>query len=469
MPQLEPLNLKITGNAAGLSAALGRAQNDVKGFDGKVGGLLGGFNSLKSAVIGNPISSAAIAGVAALTAAAASAAVALGRIKEQLNEVDAAAKVADKIGIKFTELQGLRFSLAETAGLDQGTIDNALQKLQIGLGEAAEKGGGKVFDTLAKIGLNAGELLRAGPVEALKQISERTQALQTPTDQLLVAYELFGKKGAGLVTTLRSGRDALEESYGFAAQWLGVSEEQSALVQTFNDKWNRVETVIKGVVQLAAVELAPIMLELTESILATADGAKSFGDYMRIAANTTAVLVGEMRDLLELLAAQVTITEKLARFDFLGALEDLNTALTFDNGEKFLAAVEERRRKFAELATERPPLVSDEEIENLEKAATKLEQISKIAAPSALQFGTQAARGAEIAFRLGTPSQSSASAQQAALLAKQEQIRADAAKEAERQKQADESLNAEVKKSYGKLVAILNALENQSEPTPVNL
>ncbi len=36
MPQLEPLNLKITGTSAGLTAALGKAQADVSGFASKV-------------------------------------------------------------------------------------------------------------------------------------------------------------------------------------------------------------------------------------------------------------------------------------------------------------------------------------------------------------------------------------------------------------------------------------------------
>ncbi len=71
--ELEPLNLKITGNANGLSAALGKAQGDVSNFAGSIQskfaalkqpelGFLGGLSSFATAITAVGASLAALGG-----------------------------------------------------------------------------------------------------------------------------------------------------------------------------------------------------------------------------------------------------------------------------------------------------------------------------------------------------------------------------------------------------------------------
>jgi hypothetical protein len=349
LPQLEPLNLRITGNANGLSAELGRAKRDVDGFNSDITGKAGGISSLFSGLAG-PIAAGVTAGFAALAAGAIASAAAIRTVVAELDKIADKQDVANKLAIRFTELRGLEFALGELSGLDSDTIDNALQKLLVGLDEARTKASGPVKDALDRLGLDAGELLLAGPVEALKQIAEQTQAIADPTLQLGIAYDLFGKNAAGLVNALRAGASAIEESYNFAAEWLGLTEAQVEAAASTSDAWARIGVIFEGFAQSASAELAPLFAVLVQDFLTIVEETKIWVDelggsevVMRRFADTFAYVVGLAQDLFEYLNMSQVALKALASGDFRGASDAINNGLAFDTGQSLMDRLQSER------------------------------------------------------------------------------------------------------------------------------
>ena len=358
MPQLEPLNLRITGNANGLSAELGRAQRDVNGFNSDLTSKAGGISSM-FAGIGGPVAAGVTAAFAALAAGAAAAAAAVKTVFNELDKIADIADTADKLSISFTELRGLEFSLGELTGLDSGVIDDALQKLLVGLDEARTKASGPVKDALDRLGLDAGQLLQAGPVEALKQIAEQTRALGDPTMQLGIAYDLFGKNAAQMVGALRGGRAAIEESYNFAAKWLGLSEAQVEAAAAASDEWARLGVVVEGIVQLGSAELAPLFKILLEDLIAITAEFGGLQEGIRGAVDGMAYLVGFAKDWRELMhmpfdAAIAFRDDPGDIFSKLQAYQDsLDESVTFDSGEKLVNRLRAEREAIENSVNER--------------------------------------------------------------------------------------------------------------------
>lgn len=355
MAQLQPLNLRITGNANGLSAELGKAEGRVKGFSGFMDGqskaLLGVFAGLGVAGVVKAGFDAAIAGVETAIAT-------VRALAGELDKIADKSDVAAKLGLSFKDLSGLEFSLGELSGLDGGTVQGALQKLLIGL-EEAKSGAGKTKEVLDALGLDAGQLLKAGPLSALMQIADATKRLNDPTAQLGIAYDLFGRNATQLVNALRAGGDAIEDSYNFGAKWLGLTEQQVAASAAASDQWARLGVIVEGVVQFTAAEFAPLLKILLDDVIAIAEGWGGMNTILKETVTFTAMLVGFLKDYTEfwttgykIIAAQIGTVSILPELDtrvgtFDGKTQTLGDALgraiSFDQSREMFSRIESER------------------------------------------------------------------------------------------------------------------------------
>ena len=358
MPQLEPLNLRITGNANGLSAELGRAQRDVNGFNSDLTSKAGGISSM-FAGIGGSVAAGVTAAFAALAAGAAAAAAAIKTVFNELDKIADKSDDANKLGIGFTELRGLEFALSELSGLNTDAIDDAIQKLLVGLDEARTKASGPVKDALDRLGLDAAQLLQAGPVEALKQIAEQTRRLGDPTLQLGIAYDLFGKNAAGMVNALRAGSDAIEESYNFAAKHLGLTEAQVAAAEAASDAWARTAIIIEGIVQTGSAELAPLFKVFLDELLALSAAFGGTQSAIHEIVDGMALAVGFAKDWRELMHAFIDAPIAFMQdpgdiFSKMQAYQDsLEEAFSFDSGQKLLDGLNAEREAIQNSVNER--------------------------------------------------------------------------------------------------------------------
>ncbi|MFO0939821.1 MAG: hypothetical protein U0930_03560 [Pirellulales bacterium] len=290
-----------------------------------------------------------------ITAGGVAAGVAIRGINQQLSEIDSIGDSAKRMGVTFNELTEARLALGRSSGLDDSTIDASLQKMQLNLREA-QSGTGDLANTLEALGLDAAELLKAGPVEAIKQVSEAAQQMKNPIDQSKLAFDLFGKAGVGLVTALRDGPDAIEEMQNKAkALGLELSQAQVEQVGAANDAWEDMTLVATGAFRQIAAEVAPVLTVIFSSVTDIATEFGGWTSYIRPIVDNTVWFAGGLYDAYE----AATLTHKtlynIATLNFSQVGEDIKAAAaSFDTGDKLMARLNEARRA-AEEAAKKPP------------------------------------------------------------------------------------------------------------------
>lgn len=365
MALLETIDVILGAKTDKLDAGLASGKRSVNSFVGQlksaaadtsVGRSIGGVFETLGALGPAGLAAGALVGggLAVITAGGIAAGIAVRGINQQLSEIDSIGDSAKRIGVSFNELTEARLALGRSSGLDDSTIDASLQKMQLNLREA-QSGTGDLANTLSALGLDAGELLKAGPVEAIKQVSEAAQQMKNPIDQSKLAFDLFGKAGVGLVTALRDGPDAIEEMQNKAkALGLELSQAQVEQVGAANDAWEDMTLIATGAFRQIAAEVAPVMTVIFSSVTDIATEFGGWTAFIRPVVDNTVWFAGSLYDAYE----WATLTHKtlynIATLNFSQVGEDIKAAASFDTGDKLLAKVNEARRA-AEESAKKPP------------------------------------------------------------------------------------------------------------------
>lgn len=210
----------------------------------------------------------------AQAAAAASAAFA-AIVQSQINVADQAGKTAERLGLTTEELTRLRFA-AKLTGVEQNTLEMALQRMTRRLAEAAQ-GGGEAAGAIEQLGLDARALSQAGPAEAFKQISEAIQDVPTQAERVRLAFKFFDSEGVKLVNTLALGRKGIEE-FGDEAERLGLVVDSKAAESAaqFNDNIARLSGTATGFARQLSGRLLPTLQGLTDEFVEAGKEADGF-------------------------------------------------------------------------------------------------------------------------------------------------------------------------------------------------
>ncbi|QDV26747.1 hypothetical protein [Aureliella helgolandensis] len=310
-----------------------------------------GTTALKGMSVAGVAAGAAVAtAFVAVASAAAAAVVTVRGVAVQMGEIDKIAKSAAIANVTFRELAGFRLLTEESTGKGAEIADKAIQKLQIRLTEA-ERNGGALDDQLTAIGLNSGELLRAGPIEAMRQLAAATQQMKNPSDQLVLAFRLFEEEGAAYVNTLRAGPAAINASIA-AAETLGLtlSESQAKAVEAANDAWGRTKQLSSGVFRQLAAEAAPVLTVINQSILEMASGFQATARAIGPVIDNLAIGAGFAYDIYQALDMVRKLQNQAKTLDAAGILETLDQGFDFGSAEKFLGQINEARAAAIEAA-----------------------------------------------------------------------------------------------------------------------
>lgn len=292
-----------------------------------------------------------LVGVAA-AATVASGAAFVAHLRNVQNELDATIKSATKLGLSFNELSSIRFAASEIGGLDASQTDAAIKKMQINIAKAA--GGDEAIQKVfQRIGIDAGEAIEAGPVEALKRISDAFREIESPAERLKIAVEIFGKSGADMVDTLMAGRDVIDESTRFQERWNSLTDAQAVGVESNNDAWGRVFFVIEGLTNKLAAEFAPAMQLIADYLLDSVDGATGVDEGIRSVVDTTVYLLGVSKDVFEVLTLWHKTLHRISTLDFSSITNDVTEALDFTSGDKALQALYNKRFELEQQAAEK--------------------------------------------------------------------------------------------------------------------
>ena len=178
--------------------------------------------------------------------------------RASLKEIDALAKQAKLLGITTQALSAFKL-VSEKTGVESKVLEKALINVTRVVAEAAE-GTGLAVDTLKKLGLEAKTLARESPEEQFLLISDAMKGVNTQSEKVLAAYELFGGRGVNLLRTLDAGRDAFDEAAEKTERFgTAISAVDAASVEEANDAFTDLKESVKGVGFDLARRFAPGM------------------------------------------------------------------------------------------------------------------------------------------------------------------------------------------------------------------
>jgi hypothetical protein len=207
--------------------------------------------------------------VIAAAAAAAIAATALA-VKSAFARLDVLAKTIDKLGMTSEALAGLGLA-AQLTGVNVEKLAPTLAKMMKNIAEVA-RGSGEASKAFDSLGLNAKALNKLTPDEQFFAIADAMGDVESQSDKVLFAMELFGKQGASLLNTMDLGEERLRELQKTAKRFrLAPSRKELAGVEAFNDAWLLVKQMFLGVANTIAIEIAPKLQRLSESMTDNSD------------------------------------------------------------------------------------------------------------------------------------------------------------------------------------------------------
>src|SRR5918995_467395 len=221
-----------------------RASGGLKGLGRQAELLRTGIRTLGGALIGVTT----VGGLAAL-------------VDRSISAADAVGKTADKIGVGVEALQELRFA-AKASGVEQQTLDMALQRFTRRAAEAAQGTG----DALAQMGIalrdQSGNLRRSE--DLLADVADAFTRIEDPAERVRLAFKLFDSEGVALVNLLRHGSGALEEMRD-RAQSLGIVLDEHLVrdAERARTELDTLSQVISANLTRAALEAASVIADLS--------------------------------------------------------------------------------------------------------------------------------------------------------------------------------------------------------------
>jgi len=196
-------------------------------------------------------------------------------IDRSISAADAVGKTADKIGVGVEALQELRYA-AQLAGVEQRTMDMALQRFTRRVAEAA-KGTGEAKQALAQMGIalkdQHGNIRRSE--DLLNDVAEAFRRTTDPAERLRLAFKLFDSEGVAMVNMLVGGAEALEATRRRARD-LGIVLDEDLVrnAEKARDELDTLGRVISANLTRAVLDLAPVIADASSEL---ADLASSAG------------------------------------------------------------------------------------------------------------------------------------------------------------------------------------------------
>jgi hypothetical protein len=293
--QAGSISTNITGNAAPLASTFAKAEGLAQGFAGKLTGILG---SLGHAIF-NPVTAV----VGAVTAGV-SVSAAVSKVSAAMEAIDATAKAADRLGLSTQAYASLAHQ-ADLAGVANDELDMSLQHLQKNLADVAHGAGQDAAAAFDRLGLNATDLANMPVDQALGRIGDALQGVTNPADRASLAMDLLGQRGGPkLLALLSGGTAALKDGAAAAAAYgIALSRTDAAKVEQANDAMTNARTVLDGIAQQAAVQVAPVIQDLAERFTAIATAGGGIGPKVTAAFESMSLGIAKAADFVNLLPA----------------------------------------------------------------------------------------------------------------------------------------------------------------------
>ena len=278
MADIAKLVVRLEAESSRLTTELEKANRKLSSFEQSSTQIL---STIKAGVVGF----AAAISVDALTSAA----------KASIEYADNIAKAADKIGLTTDALQELRFA-AERTGVEQSTLDMAMQRFSRRVGEVAQ-GTGVLKDVFEQYGIKVRD--SNGYIRSLDDIlgeyANTVKNASSDQERLRLAFKAFDSEGAALVNTLRNGKSGLDDLRQ-AAKDAGVVMEEELLrkAEVINDRWDTLVQTIGTRFKSAVISTISFITgtaeAVTEQAASLAQNREQIRNYTKALDNLNTVM-----------------------------------------------------------------------------------------------------------------------------------------------------------------------------------
>jgi hypothetical protein len=262
--------------------------------------------------VGNSAAAATVK-IAKIGAAFATAGVAAGiaLTKMSMDNVDALAKVSDRLGIATQSLAGLQHA-ANLAGIENKTLEKSLQNLAVGVSDAAD-GSGVAKDALIQLGLSAALLEKMPVDQQMLKVADAMQGVELQADKVRLATELFGARGVSVLNMIGEGSQNLVEM-AKEADHLGIAINRvdAAQIEAANDSVERAKTVFTGLGNQLADAFSPIIDDVATKFYQSALDAEGFGNIGQDVADALVKGFGFVLDTVQMVQHGILALELVA-------------------------------------------------------------------------------------------------------------------------------------------------------------
>ena len=296
------------------TASLKRLGNSMQGVQGRVKNLRMAMSGLNKtfATLGLILSAGAF----------------VRMVKGSIDAADAFGKLETQTGIAANTLQAY-VNAGKLAGVEQATIEKGLRRLAQSMREA-DQGVATYKDAYDDLGIsvrNTDGTLKTNQ-QVLGEISDRFAQMEDGVTKTAIAMEIFGRSGAQMVNLLNDGKASLEE-FNFE-----VSDRFAQNSEYFNDQMTMIGFTFQGFSKQLADALLPTLNNLAEMFSnITQDGAdltllfEGIAVVLKTTASTLFTVVAGFRFLGTTIVQVSKAAWKAAKFDFGGAMEELQNEL----------------------------------------------------------------------------------------------------------------------------------------------
>lgn len=261
-----------------------KSKMTLKDFGKAVGRVTAGITGMAAVAVA--------AGVASLTALT----------KSSLEAIDTTKKFADMIGVTTEALVGLQLA-ASRSGVESNILNTALQRMTRRISEAG-KGVGVAVGALEELQIPLESIINLSPDEQFRKITEAMGGVESQSDKVRIAMQLFDTEGVKLVNTMKAGVEGLdaanEEAKKLGLTFSGLAAKQ---VEQANDAMGRLGDLSRGVGNTLARELAPFIDIVANGLVDMATAGGGLGEKVSMGVNTVIRTMIDWIDMLDLVRA----------------------------------------------------------------------------------------------------------------------------------------------------------------------
>lgn len=232
---------------SGLGDLVSNLGMNSKGFTKGIGQAKSGLGSFASSATSllNPIT----AGLAAMTAAAASAGLSIYGIAGRISTLAGIADKAIQTGLSGKFLQQLGYA-ADQSGVSAETLTGGIKKLTIAIGKADPK-------PFAELGITFADLKSLSPEQQFLKVAEAIGKLPTAAERAAAAVKIFGKSGIEMTGLFAGGLNDINKLLKDAeALGIGLSDEALAKAARADDAIQRMKSSFGALISQVAIGLS---------------------------------------------------------------------------------------------------------------------------------------------------------------------------------------------------------------------